>query len=372
MNNYQNSSSKPTTKTNKININNEEKEFYNDNNGSINISIRKKLKKIKNYSIGKYAIPNVSSPVNSERDPLNINIQNKNSSIPVKKNHQSHYEESNLNTLYFEKLNNINNNINQKNEINQNLNNDSSTICKDELISNALNLNIPIKLRIEIERNKKTSDIIEILRNMDELKLEKNPQYTEFVVLSKNKYVKLDSVIDETFLNFEQISIYELLNYEGIKKIFGYEDLKEKANILEKQDLQSMLQISEDDEDSIKKNNYNNNDSPKVENKNKNDVKNKKNNEEISEVLVTVLHEYRTLPIDKEDEHLKLFNLTQSSVINNNLDFIILTNKNAIRPVDLYELIWEKYMYYINSPTKYESSLWWKPYSFSSFSSSKN
>ena len=54
------------------------------------------------------------------------------------------------------------------------------------------------------------------------------------------------------------------------------------------------------------------------------------------------------------------------------IDFIILTNKFAIKPVDLYEIIWEKYMYFINSPTKYESSLWWKPYSFSHISSLKN
>ena len=72
--------------------------------------------------------------------------------------------------------------------------------------------------------------------------------------------------------------------------------------------------------------------------------KNKKNNEEVSEILVSIFHEYRTFSVDKEDEHLKLFNLTQSAVINNNLDFIILTNKDAIRPVDLYELIWEKYI----------------------------
>ena len=391
--NYQNSNSKPTTKNYILNSQNEENnDLINNDNKNVDINfqetkdmksnLRKKLKQLKISNIGKYA-DNLCSSLNLEPEMLNVisrdeNKMNKikggnnnNNNINYNNNDKSQLiEESNLNTAFFERFNKkedesrIYELINKKNK--------SKISDNNDIISNPLNLNIPLKLRIEIERNKKTSDIIEILRNMDELKLEKNPQYTEFLVLSKNKYVKLDSVIDETFLNFEQISIYELLNYEGIKKIFGYEDLKEKANILEKQDLQSMLQISEDDEDSIKKNNYNNNDSPKVENKNKNDVKNKKNNEEISEVLVTVFHEYRTLPIDKEDEHLKLFNLTQSSVINNNLDFIILTNKNAIRPVDLYELIWEKYMYYINSPTKYESSLWWKPYSFSSFSSSKD
>ena len=83
-------------------------------------------------------------------------------------------------------------------------------------------------------------------------------------------------------------------------------------------------------------------------------------NKEILEILVSIFHQYRTLKIEKDEEHLKLFNFTQGAVINHNLDFIILTNRNSIKPVDLYEIIWEKYMYFINSPTKYESNLWWR------------
>ena len=49
------------------------------------------LEKIKNYSIGKYAIPNVSSPLNSERDFLNINITNKNSINAIKNNKFSYH-----------------------------------------------------------------------------------------------------------------------------------------------------------------------------------------------------------------------------------------------------------------------------------------
>ena len=140
--NNQKTSSKPTTM----------KDINNEDSGSININIRKKLKKIKNISLGKYAIPNISSPLNSDREGLNINIQNQNSINPVKKNNQGYYEESNLNTLYYEKLNDINQKINKSNEIHNLINN--SSVSRDELISNALNLNIPIKLRIEIERIK--------------------------------------------------------------------------------------------------------------------------------------------------------------------------------------------------------------------------
>ena len=96
------------------------------------------------------------------------------------------------------------------------------------------------------------------------------------------------------------------------------------------------------------------------------------NNNEISEILIAIFHEYRSFSQDREEDHFKIFNFVQCSQINNTIDFIILTNKFAIKPVDLYEIIWEKYMYFINSPTKYESSLWWKPYSFSHISSLKN
>ena len=264
----------------------------------------------------------------------------------------------------------INNNKNSKNELGQ----------KNELISNPLNLNIPVKLRIEIDRNKKAIDIIDILKKMPELKLDLNSSFTEFIIITKNKYVKLDSIIDETFLNFEQVFVYELLNYEGIKKIFGYDDLIEKACPLDKQEIQPMLEVIHEEDESNKidnsidiidfRNLKSDFEKEKENKKDKNKLILNKNvpnlidddntNKEILEILVSIFHQYRTLKIEKDEEHLKLFNFTQGAVINHNLDFIILTNRNSIKPVDLYEIIWEKYMYFINSPTKYESNLWWR------------
>ena len=266
----------------------------------------------------------------------------------------------------------INNNKNSKNELGQ----------KNELISNPLNLNIPVKLRIEIDRNKKAIDIIDILKKMPELKLDLNSSFTEFIIITKNKYVKLDSIIDETFLNFEQVFVYELLNYEGIKKIFGYDDLTEKACPLDKQEIQPMLEVIHEEDESNKidnsidiidfrnlksdfekeKEKENKKDKNKlILNKNvQNLIDDDNTNKEILEILVSIFHQYRTLKIEKDEEHLKLFNFTQGAVINHYLDFIILTNRNSIKPVDLYEIIWEKYMYFINSPTKYESNLWWR------------
>ena len=362
-------------------------------------SLRKKLKKLKIINIGKYA-DNACSSLNLDPELLNIasNEENKFSNKIKGGNNEDKnksgkiIDESNLNTALYEKFN-INEEESKLYEI-INKKNKNQIDQKNELISNPLNLNIPVRLRIEIERNKKAGDIIEILRNMDELKLEKNPTFTEFIMITKNKYVKLESIIDETFLNFEQVFIYELLNYEGIKKIFGYDDLTEKAINLEKQDIQTMLEIINDENDSNKndisaeiidirnlksdldKDKENKKDKNKLILNNNNDISNISNinntYKEISEILVAIFHQYPTLKIDKDEEHLKLFNFTQGTVINHNLDFIILTNKNSIKAVDLYEIIWEKYMYFINSPTKYESNLWWRPYSISHLSSSKN
>ena len=399
-NNHNNSNNKLSTKNQYISSFNEENNDLLNNNYYMNLqetkgTLRKKLKKLKISSIGKYA-ENICSSLNLDPEMLN-NIPNDdskykkikggNNSESMNKEKSKLNEESNLNTALYEKFNK-NDEDNSKIYELIDVSKSEKINKKNEIISNPLNLNIPLKLRIEIERNKKVEEMIEILKKMDELKLEKNSQYTEFIIIGNNKIIKLDSLIDETFLNFETIYIYELLNYEGIKKIFGYEDLKTKAIPLEKQNIQSMIEIIEEDYDLTNNSNQvkeNKNDSKEMKGKNSNTnhtlekenaninlIANNNLNNDISELLIAIFHEYRSSSGENLDEHLKLFNLTQNESINNNLDFIILTNKNSIKPVDLYEIIWEKYMYFLNSPSKYESSLWWKPYSFSRLSSSKN
>ena len=422
-NNYNNFNTKKTTtaSNNILNINSLNNE--NANNYDINMqetkgtkdSLRKKLKKLKLKNIGKYA-ENLYSSLYIEPEILNSASAEDNMKIMKNKiNREINYvnkdkskfnEESNLNTVLYEKyiknddesnlLEIIGKSKDKIKEINDKKNN------KNDMISNPLNLNIPIRLKIEIERNKKNSEIIEILKKMDELKLEKNSEYTEFIIIGNNKYIKQDSLVDETFLNLEQIFIYELLNYEGIKKIFGYDDLTKKANDLSKQDVQSMLEVEDDKDINTNTNILNKNELMNMElndalnelisnsdseskdkDKDKNKDKEAKNNlninnninnteNEINEILLPIFHEYQGLNSEKVNDHFKLFNIRQYLGINNITDFIILTNKNAIKPVDLYEIIWEKYMYFLNSPTKYESILWWRPFSFSRFSSSKN
>ena len=381
-----------STKKNNINImnNNHDKELNNDlikNNSS---NVRQKLKKIKNLSIGKYAMPSFSSPLNSDRDNLNIDISSKKVSNAIKNYRQMRYEESNLNTLYYEQ---IDKNINKRNELKQNLKSDSSTMSKDELISNPLNFNIPIRLRIEIERKKNCGKIIDILKEMKELELDVNSKYTEFIMIAKDKYIKEDSIIDETFLSFEQLYVYELLNYEGIKKVFGYDDLKSfTAMELKKQDVQNMIDIIEEEYES--NNNLtlfseNEKDSTSLylnsdEGKNISKINDNRNSKIIysnldnhnfntNEILIQIFHGYKSLPSsDIENDFNRIFNIKTYKFFKTNKDFIILTSKKSIKPVHLYEILWEKYMYFLDSPTRHESSLWWKPFSSSRFSSKKD
>ena len=378
------------------NNNNEEKELHLHNKeygGKINntTSVRRKLKKIKNLSIGKYAMQNISSPLNSERDHdlLNLNISNSNNNInPIRSKDKIHYEESRLNTLYYEKINNnVKKTIRKASEVKQNLINESPGISKDELISNPLNLNIPIKLRIEIDRNKKCGQIIETLKEMKELELDVNSKYTEFIMISKDKYIKEEAIIDEIFLSFEQVFIYELLNYEGIKKIFGYEDLKSYTALeLKKQDAQNMIDIIEEDFESnnnltlftenekFSSSHLSSDDKSKFFDFNSNNPSNIDNSIcNTNEILLQILHGYKSLPPqDKDNDFNRIFNLKTYEYFKTYKDFIILTNKKAIKPVHLYEMIWEKYMYFLDFPTKHESSLWWKQFSNSRLSSKKD
>lgn len=68
-------------------------------------------------------------------------------------------------------------------------------------------------------------------------------------------------------------------------------------------------------------------------------------------------------PLDKENDFKRIFNIKRYESFITYIDYIILSMENVIKLVDLYEMIWGKYMYYLDSQIKYESSLWRKPYS---------
>ena len=236
---------------------------------------------------------------------------------------------------------------------------------KDDLISNTLNFNIPLKLKIEINRKEKCFKIIEYLKGFSELNLEQNDNYSEFVILSGNTYVEQDMIIDDAFLNNEKISIYELLNNKGIKYIFNYNDLNQSNTVLLKdQKLEILNQNTQNQNQSIK------NKQSKLKRMQSLNRKNKHNSliiidinfiipKEISnydsyEILVPIIHRY---PKDVTKGFIYIENY---QYIHESCDVIIMSSKNSIKSLNLYEIMWEKYMYFLNSPSKFESICWWK------------
>ena len=225
---------------------------------------------------------------------------------------------------------------------------------KVDTINSNLNLNIPLRLKLEIGRKEKCSSIIDKLKNISDLNIEKHYSYTEFVMISQDKFIDKDLIADATFTNFNVVHVYELINWDGIRNIFDYEENKE-WNVLEL-NMQKIIY-----------------DNPK-EKKNKKIFTNRerknlsipdinfcfeqdnleKNKYDSYEILIPIIHRYSSDTIT---------NLTIASKFEyffNFQDFIILTSKNSIKPLDLYEIMWEKYSYFLDSPSNYLNKKWWK------------
>ena len=235
---------------------------------------------------------------------------------------------------------------------------------QDNLISNTLNFNIPIKLKIEINRKEKCSKIIDHLKTYSELNLEQNEYYSEFVILSGDNYIDLDMIIDETFLNNDKIIIYELLSNKGIKYIFNYNDNTTQLNtVLLKEQKPEIL----------------NNQNTNLKNKKKlrriqSQKKKAKSNSNLNikimdfnfiipkeitnynsyEILIPIIHRY------SKEINKGFICVEKYQYLSDNIDVIIMSSKDSIKSFNLYEIMWEKYMYFLNSPSKYETICWWK------------
>ena len=225
---------------------------------------------------------------------------------------------------------------------------------KTEVINSNLNLNIPLKLKLEIGRKEKCSAIIDKLKNISDLNIEKCFKFTEFIMVSQGKIIDENFITDSTFTNLNVVNVYEIINYDGIRNIFDYEENKD-WNVLEL---------------NKQKINY---DAPK-EKKNKKLYTNreKKNlsipelNFEINldnlnkdkyncyEILIPIIHRYPSETVKS------LTSFSKFEYFWSHQDFIILTSKNSIKPYNLYEMMWKKYMYFLESPSNYSRKRWWK------------
>ena len=298
---------------------------------------RKNLFKLKDNYIGvysKYTNNNnfVSRNSNSKKQKNNIN-NNEQSGVQITNKSENNLT-INLNTEFYE------NELRFDNEIKNH----------DDMFSNPLIFNIPLHIKIEIEKNKKCKEIVEALKNMKELHLDKDELFTEFIIFDED-YLVIDGeqIIDNKIFPLKEIYVYELLNSQGIQKVFGYNDLitkEENININKIDNETNRINTN------INENLQNNKDNSEIY---KNDIEILTDNSS-EKLLLEITHRYRKDTKESKD----LFFIQRFDFLYSPKDYIILPKKNSIKPYNLYEMLWEKYMYFLNNP--YDRFLWWKFY----------
>ena len=303
---------------------------------------RKNLSKLKNNYIGMYS-KYVYNNSNSRNNNNNNNNANNNESYVQVTNKSDINSTVNLNTEFFENELKFNKEI--KNQ--------------EDAISNPLMLNIPIHIKLEIDKNRKCKDIIGTLKNMEELYLDKEESFTEFFIFDdENVIIDNEQIIENIIFPLKEINVYELLNYTGIQKIFGYNDfLNNKEKIIYLNDNKNEFNNAESNSINVTENlKSNKNNLTTIEPINNINNLNNLNNNFIKEQLINIIHRYRKDTSEKKD----IFYIQKFDHLYSHKDYLILTNKNSIKPYDLYEIIWEKYMYFLNNP--HDKFLWWKSY----------
>jgi len=273
-------------------------------------------------------------------------------SINLKKKHKKNKKEKSEKNYYYTEEDN--NTINQEKEKD-----------KNEVINNPLNLNIPLKLKLEVSRKEKCSSIFDKLKCMSDLNIEKKYNFTEFIMISEGKYINEDLIIDETFSNLSLVFIYELLNIKGIINIYDYE-IFEKLNILplKNQEVNNLDIKNKNKKITISNNKNNKLKENALQNKNlniplfkfivkKND-KQKKIEYDTYEILLPIIHRYKSELIKA------IVPLNSYQYFYDFQDFIILSSTYSIKPINLYEMMWKKYMYFLNCPSNFDQKMWWK------------
>ena len=309
--------------------------------------IRKKVIRIKNLQNSPYIKYNNSHIYNFNNLYKNENKNKDKNGIQL--TNKSDRSNINLNTEFFEI-------DNKEKEILKNEN--------GEIASNVLVLNIPVMIKIEINKNRKCKEIIESLKNMKELYLDTENFFTEFIITNEDSsIIDNDQIINNCIFPLKEIYIYELLNYEGIKKVFGYNDLLvNNEKIIRLADEKNRNHIDSNNYDIFIKeeNNKKQNNTIQALNINKENNKINKNinifsdTNNIKENLIEILHRCRR----DTNNYNEFFFIPSFKIIEAHKDFIILTNKNSIKPFNLYEMIWEKYLYFLDKP--YNKYLWWR------------
>ena len=108
-----------------------------------------------------------------------------------------------------------------------------SSLNEEKSYTSRLVTSIPIKITLELERKAKVGSIIDIIKNMDELELEKLNDYTNLILMDQcMSFIDTELKIDECFQNNQTIDIYEILNSTGIHEIVWKVNKTNKINLL--------------------------------------------------------------------------------------------------------------------------------------------
>ena len=75
---------------------------------------------------------------------------------------------------------------------------------------------------------------------------------------------------------------------------------------------------------------------------------------ETYEILIPIVHRVKSETLSF------FFSLNNYKYFYDFQDFIILASSKSIKPYNLYEMMWKKYSYFLNSPSNYDNKTWWK------------
>ena len=274
-------------------------------------------------------------------------------------------ELTNLNTVYFNEQQQ-----NNKESFDPNKNNNNN------LYSNTLNVNIPIKIRIELNKKDKCEMIIKQIKQLIELELEQTNTYTTYLIVSNGKYIDEQLTIDKCFIGGQVACVYEMLNYKGIDKVFKYSSGKYEEQIdvnvdsLIRNNIEFMItnpirEIADNNNTVTLTNSSLIRESKVYEHKkslNKkeyltSDLMISRTDRNSYEIILPIIHTYRVT----KRNNTNLFDINQFEYIHAFQDYILLPNNTkCFRYYDLYNIIWEKYEYFLDMPSQVKHSLWWK------------
>ena len=264
---------------------------------------------------------------------------------------------------------------------------------------------IKLHFYFDLEREKKMSDITKLLRGIKPLGLEpeniretyndeklieyKVEQFTDFITYSKerNKIIYPDSDIDQ-YVNSEDkiiLNIYEVLNSNGMEKIFKDKNNKKQLNLynfsfkknLNIGNVEGLREAMKNSEYSSKNDSNISNSITPMGSSNKNENKNiniisfndkmivipkeditsdtNKTRKIITEFPIPIFHYWRcnkkSTYLFRDFYHIKIREFP--------VQYIILNNSFNISAKQLYEYIWNLNILYFNHPNIDTNNFWW-------------